>query len=70
MRVRAPVRDLKIGPRQYQGDSGQRPRHPIRLVTLDEGDLVVAVARVVSEDDQSDAGEDEPAGVVPENEEE
>jgi hypothetical protein len=44
----------------------------VRLVNLDPGDLVMDVARVVSEDDKGDdvGGEEEPAGVAPEDDEE
>ncbi len=60
--IRMPVKGIRVSGRNTQG---------VRLVNLDEGDLVMDVARVVSEDDQSDAGEgEEPAGVAPENEEE
>ncbi len=60
--IRMPVKGIRVSGRNTQG---------VRLVNLDEGDLVMDVARVVSEDDQSDAGEgEEPAGVAPEDEEE
>jgi DNA gyrase subunit A len=59
--IRMPVKGIRVSGRNTQG---------VRLVNLDEGDLVMDVARVVSEDDQADAGEgEEPAGVAPEDEE-
>jgi DNA gyrase subunit A len=60
--IRMPVKGIRVSGRNTQG---------VRLVNLDEGDLVMDVARVVSEDDQSDAVDgEEPAGVAPEDDEE
>jgi DNA gyrase subunit A len=60
--IRMPVKGIRVSGRNTQG---------VRLVNLDEGDFVMDVARVVSEDDRSDAGEgEEPAGVAPEDEDE
>jgi DNA gyrase subunit A len=60
--IRMPVKGIRVSGRNTQG---------VRLVSLDEGDLVMDVARVVSEDDKGDVliGGDEPAGVAPEEEE-
>ena len=60
--IRMPVKGIRVSGRNTQG---------VRLVSLDEGDLVMDVARVVSEDDQADGvvGE-EPAGVTPDEDEE
>ena len=56
-----PVKGIRVAGRNTQG---------VRLVNLDEGDLVMDVARVVSEDDQSDPlGGEEPAGVAPDEDE-
>jgi DNA gyrase subunit A len=60
--IRMPVKGIRVSGRNTQG---------VRLVSLDEGDLVMDVARVVSEDDRSEGVEDEePAGVAPEDDEE
>jgi len=60
--IRMPVKGIRVSGRNTQG---------VRLVNLDAGDLVMDVARVVSEDDRSVGVEgDEPAGVTPEEEEE
>jgi DNA gyrase subunit A len=60
--IRMPVKGIRVSGRNTQG---------VRLVSLDEGDLVMDVARVVSEDDRVGAGEgEEPAGVAPEDDEE
>jgi DNA gyrase subunit A len=60
--IRMPVKGIRVSGRNTQG---------VRLVNLDEGDLVMDVARVVSEDDRSDGlGGEEPAGVAPEEDEE
>jgi DNA gyrase subunit A len=60
--IRMPVKGIRVSGRNTQG---------VRLVNLDEGDLVMDVARVVSEDDRSDGVEgEEPAGVAPEDDEE
>ena len=60
--IRMPVKGIRVSGRNTQG---------VRLVNLDEGDLVMDVARVVSEDDRADGVEgEEPAGVVPEDDEE
>jgi DNA gyrase subunit A len=60
--IRMPVKGIRVSGRNTQG---------VRLVNLDEGDLVMDVARVVSEDDRAEGLEgDEPAGVAPDDEEE
>jgi DNA gyrase subunit A len=60
--IRMPVKGIRVSGRNTQG---------VRLVNLDEGDFVMDVARVVSEDDRADALEgDEPAGVAPDEEDE
>jgi DNA gyrase subunit A len=60
--IRMPVKGIRVSGRNTQG---------VRLVNLDEGDLVMDVARVVSEDDRSEGVEgEEPAGVAPEDDEE
>jgi DNA gyrase subunit A len=61
--IRMPVKGIRVSGRNTQG---------VRLVNLDPGDLVMDVARVVSEDDKGDdvGGEEEPAGVAPEDDEE
>ena len=60
--IRMPVKGIRVSGRNTQG---------VRLVNLDEGDLVMDVARVVSEDDRPDGAEgEEPAGVAPEDDEE
>jgi DNA gyrase subunit A len=61
--IRMPVKGIRVSGRNTQG---------VRLVNLDPGDLVMDVARVVSEDDKGDdaSGEEEPAGVAPEDDEE
>jgi DNA gyrase subunit A len=60
--IRMPVKGIRVSGRNTQG---------VRLVSLDEGDLVMDVARVVSEDDRSDVIDgEEPAGVAPEDDDE
>ncbi|MDQ4079280.1 MAG: DNA gyrase subunit A [Gemmatimonadota bacterium] len=60
--IRMPVKGIRVSGRNTQG---------VRLVNLDSGDLVMDVARVVSEDEKGDdAGGEEPAGVAPEEDEE
>jgi DNA gyrase subunit A len=60
--IRMPVKGIRVSGRNTQG---------VRLVNLDNGDLVIDVARVVPEDDRPEGveGEAEPAGVAPEEEE-
>jgi DNA gyrase subunit A len=61
--IRMPVKGIRVSGRNTQG---------VRLVNLDNGDLVIDVARVVPEDDREEGaaeGEPEPAGVAPEDEE-
>jgi DNA gyrase subunit A len=59
--IRMPVKGIRVSGRNTQG---------VRLVNLDEGDLVMDVARVVSDDDRSDVLDgEEPAGVAPQDEE-
>jgi DNA gyrase subunit A len=60
--IRMPVKGIRVAGRNTQG---------VRLVNLDNEDLVTDVARVVPDDD-SESGEDaaEPAGVGPETDEE
>jgi DNA gyrase subunit A len=59
--IRMPVKGIRVSGRNTQG---------VRLVSLDEGDLVMDVARVVSEDDRTEGVEtDEPVGVAPDDEE-
>jgi DNA gyrase subunit A len=61
--IRMPVKGIRVSGRNTQG---------VRLVNLDNGDLVIDVARVVPEDDRPEGveGDAEPAGVAPEEEEE
>jgi DNA gyrase subunit A len=61
--IRMPVKGIRVSGRNTQG---------VRLVNLDNGDLVIDVARVVPDDDRPEGveGEAEPAGVAPEDEEE
>jgi DNA gyrase subunit A len=60
--IRMPVKGIRVSGRNTQG---------VRLVNLDEGDLVMDVARVVSDDDRSEILEgEEPAGVAPDEDEE
>jgi DNA gyrase subunit A len=61
--IRMPVKGIRVSGRNTQG---------VRLVNLDNGDLVIDVARVVPDDDRPEGveGEAEPAGVAPEEEEE
>ncbi|HEX6052252.1 MAG TPA: DNA gyrase C-terminal beta-propeller domain-containing protein, partial [Gemmatimonadaceae bacterium] len=60
--IRMPVKGIRVSGRNTQG---------VRLVNLDQGDLVMDVARVVSEDDRPEGVDDaeEPAGVAPEDDE-
>jgi DNA gyrase subunit A len=60
--IRMPVKGIRVSGRNTQG---------VRLVNLDNGDLVIDVARVVPEDDRPEGveGDAEPAGVAPEEEE-
>ncbi|HXY30857.1 MAG TPA: DNA gyrase subunit A [Gemmatimonadaceae bacterium] len=57
--IRMPVKGIRVSGRNTQG---------VKLVNLDEGDLVCDVARVVVEDDEhgGEEGADEPAGIAPE----
>jgi DNA gyrase subunit A len=59
--IRSSVDQVRVTGRNAQG---------VRLVSLDEGDVVTAVARVVSEDKGEGEGEeaDEPLGVAPDEE--
>jgi len=59
--IRSSVDQVRVTGRNAQG---------VRLVSLDEGDAVTAVARVVSEDKGESEGEeaDEPLGVAPDEE--
>src|SRR5687767_13601438 len=60
--IRMPVKGIRVSGRNTQG---------VRLVNLDAGDLVMDVARVVSEDDRTAGVEgEEPAGVAEEEDEE
>jgi DNA gyrase subunit A len=61
--IRMPVKGIRVSGRNTQG---------VRLVNLDNGDLVIDVARVVPDDDRPEGveGDAEPAGVAPEEEEE
>jgi DNA gyrase subunit A len=60
--IRMPVKGIRVSGRNTQG---------VRLVNLDEGDLVMDVARVVSDDDRSEVLEgEEPAGVAPDGDDE
>jgi DNA gyrase subunit A len=61
--IRMPVKGIRVSGRNTQG---------VRLVNLDNGDLVIDVARVVPDDDRPEGveGEAEPVGVAPEEEEE
>jgi DNA gyrase subunit A len=61
--IRMPVKGIRVSGRNTQG---------VRLVNLDNGDLVIDVARVVPEDDRPEGveGEAEPVGVGPEEDEE
>jgi DNA gyrase subunit A len=60
--IRMPVKGIRVSGRNTQG---------VRLVNLDEGDLVMDVARVVSEDDRVGAADgEEPTGEAPEEEDE
>jgi DNA gyrase subunit A len=58
-----PVKGIRVSGRNTQG---------VRLVNLDENDLVMDVARVVPEDEGEVPGDDtgEPVNVGPEDEEE
>jgi DNA gyrase subunit A len=60
--IRMPVKGIRVSGRNTQG---------VRLVNLDNGDLVIDVARVVSDDDRTEGveGEAEPVGVAPDEEE-
>ena len=60
--IRMPVKGIRVSGRNTQG---------VRLVNLDERDLVMDVARVVPDDDESAEGEEgaaEPVGAAPEDE--
>jgi DNA gyrase subunit A len=59
--IRSSVDQVRVTGRKAQG---------VRLVSLDDGDIVTAVARVVSEDKGEGEGEeaDEPLGVAPDEE--
>ncbi len=61
--IRMPVKGIRVSGRNTQG---------VKLVNLDDGDIVCDVARVVIEDDEPGAedGTEEPVGVGPEEEEE
>jgi DNA gyrase subunit A len=60
--IRMPVKGIRISGRNTQG---------VKLVHLDEGDIVCDVARVVIEDDEGgEEGIDEPVAVAPDEEEE
>ena len=60
--IRMPVKGIRVSGRNTQG---------VKLVNLDEGDIVCDVARVVIEDDEGgDEGIEEPVGVSPDEEEE
>jgi DNA gyrase subunit A len=61
--IRMPVKGIRVSGRNTQG---------VRLVNLDNGDLVIDVARVVPDDDRPEGveGEAEPVGVAPEDDEE
>jgi DNA gyrase subunit A len=62
MIIRMPVKGIRVSGRNTQG---------VKLVNLEEGDVVVDVARVVVEDEGGSAdGTPEPAGVAPEGDEE
>jgi DNA gyrase subunit A len=60
--IRMPVKGIRVSGRNTQG---------VRLVNLDNGDLVIDVARVVPDDERPEEaeGDAEPAGVAPEDEE-
>ncbi|HVE79290.1 MAG TPA: DNA gyrase subunit A [Gemmatimonadaceae bacterium] len=59
--IRMPVKGIRVSGRNTQG---------VKLVNLDDKDLVMDVARVVPESDEDAAGEDagEPVGAAPEDE--
>jgi DNA gyrase subunit A len=60
--IRMPVKGIRVSGRNTQG---------VKLVNLDEGDIVCDVARVVIEDDEGgDDGFEEPVAVSPDEEEE
>ncbi|HEY8793402.1 MAG TPA: DNA gyrase subunit A [Gemmatimonadaceae bacterium] len=60
--IRMPVKGIRVSGRNTQG---------VKLVHLDEGDIVCDVARVVIEDDEGgDEGLEEPVSVSPDEEEE
>jgi DNA gyrase subunit A len=61
--IRMPVKGIRVSGRNTQG---------VKLVNLDENDLVMDVARVVPEDEGEVVGDDssEPVGVGPEDEDE
>jgi len=60
--IRMPVKGIRVSGRNTQG---------VKLVNLDEGDIVCDVARVVIEDDEGgEDGLDEPVAVSPDEEEE
>jgi DNA gyrase subunit A len=60
--IRMPVKGIRVSGRNTQG---------VRLVNLDNNDLVIDVARVVPDDDRAEGveGEEEPVGVAPDEEE-
>ena len=53
--IRMPVKGIRVAGRNTQG---------VRLVNLENGDLVMDVARVVPEDEAEGEGSEEPAGVA------
>ncbi|MGH7720214.1 MAG: DNA gyrase C-terminal beta-propeller domain-containing protein, partial [Gemmatimonadaceae bacterium] len=59
--IRMPVKGIRVSGRNTQG---------VKLVNLDDGDMVCDVARVVIEDDEQGEGDEavEPVGVAPEEE--
>jgi len=59
--IRSSVDQVRVTGRNAQG---------VRLVSLDDGDVVTAVARVISEDKGEGEGDeaDEPLGVAPDEE--
>jgi DNA gyrase subunit A len=59
--IRMPVKGIRVSGRNTQG---------VKLVNLDDGDMVCDVARVVVEDDEQGEGEEsaEPVGAAPEEE--
>jgi DNA gyrase subunit A len=59
--IRMPVKGIRVAGRNTQG---------VRLVNLEDNDLVMDVARVVPEDESEGEGVEEAAGVGPETDEE